>query len=107
MIRRPPRSTRVRSSAASDVYKRQLYSHGHLPLMKATGTGSAPGLDLAPIRRIPAKVIVVLVVNLLYAFFAEVAVLPPPRTLRRAWALLIILTRHSILLEAILSTRPG
>ena len=25
MIRRPPRSTRVRSSAASDVYKRQLY----------------------------------------------------------------------------------
>src|SRR5665811_1992264 len=29
MIRRPPRSTRVRSSAASDVYKRQdeIYSH--------------------------------------------------------------------------------
>src|SRR5665811_2531917 len=26
MIRRPPRSTRVRSSAASDVYKRQMYS---------------------------------------------------------------------------------
>ena len=26
MIRRPPRSTRVRSSAASDVYKRQQYS---------------------------------------------------------------------------------
>src|SRR5665811_2496757 len=25
MIRRPPRSTRVRSSAASDVYKRQPY----------------------------------------------------------------------------------
>src|SRR5665254_22464 len=25
MIRRPPRSTRVRSSAASDVYKRQVY----------------------------------------------------------------------------------
>src|SRR5665811_938752 len=25
MIRRPPRSTRVRSSAASDVYKRQMY----------------------------------------------------------------------------------
>ena len=24
MIRRPPRSTRVRSSAASDVYKRQI-----------------------------------------------------------------------------------
>ncbi|WP_460379445.1 hypothetical protein, partial [Staphylococcus aureus] len=26
MIRRPPRSTRVRSSAASDVYKRQMSS---------------------------------------------------------------------------------
>src|SRR5665811_2050081 len=25
MIRRPPRSTRVRASAASDVYKRQVY----------------------------------------------------------------------------------
>src|SRR5665811_2141441 len=33
MIRRPPRSTRVRSSAASDVYKRQVLqvvSRGHL-----------------------------------------------------------------------------
>src|SRR5665811_2157306 len=28
MIRRPPRSTRVRSSAASDVYKRQVLSGG-------------------------------------------------------------------------------
>ena len=28
MIRRPPRSTRVRSSAASDVYKRQLQHLG-------------------------------------------------------------------------------
>src|SRR5450756_3194735 len=27
MIRRPPRSTQSRSSAASDVYKRQLYRH--------------------------------------------------------------------------------
>ena len=27
MIRRPPRSTLDRSSAASDVYKRQLYTH--------------------------------------------------------------------------------
>src|SRR5665811_1105647 len=27
MIRRPPRSTRVRSSAASDVYKRQFSRH--------------------------------------------------------------------------------
>ena len=28
MIRRPPRSTRVRSSAASDVYKRQIIDNG-------------------------------------------------------------------------------
>jgi len=28
MIRRPPRSTRVRSSAASDVYKRQVIGFG-------------------------------------------------------------------------------
>src|SRR5450756_3172641 len=28
MIRRPPRSTQSRSSAASDVYKRQLKRHG-------------------------------------------------------------------------------
>src|SRR5665811_1962237 len=27
MIRRPPRSTRVRSSAASDVYKRQVFDN--------------------------------------------------------------------------------
>ena len=30
MIRRPPRSTRVRSSAASDVYKRQIQYHSLL-----------------------------------------------------------------------------
>src|SRR5450756_578862 len=28
MIRRPPRSTQSRSSAASDVYKRQIYAEG-------------------------------------------------------------------------------
>src|SRR5665213_2954208 len=33
IIRRPPRSTQSRSSAASDVYKRQLLLHqGQLPL---------------------------------------------------------------------------
>src|SRR5665811_2613036 len=30
MIRRPPRSTRVRSSAASDVYKRQVVQSGRV-----------------------------------------------------------------------------
>ena len=33
MIRRPPRSTQSRSSAASDVYKRQLQDSNHLPHM--------------------------------------------------------------------------
>ena len=46
MIRRPPRSTRKESSAASDVYKRQfrkilaaykrLYERGFLPILTAT-----------------------------------------------------------------------
>src|SRR5665254_11989 len=36
MIRRPPRSTRVRSSAASDVYKRQ----GFVPLVSEMLKGS-------------------------------------------------------------------
>ena len=31
MIRRPPRSTQSRSSAASDVYKRQTYGSGNAP----------------------------------------------------------------------------
>src|SRR5450756_3221669 len=31
MIRRPPRSTQSRSSAASDVYKRQMFDH---PLLR-------------------------------------------------------------------------
>src|SRR5665811_1614438 len=30
MLRRPPRSTRVRSSAASDVYKRQAWLDAHV-----------------------------------------------------------------------------
>src|SRR5678815_5056291 len=30
MIRRPPRSTLDRSSAASDVYKRQILTHAHI-----------------------------------------------------------------------------
>src|SRR5665811_2435818 len=42
MIRRPPRSTRVRSSAASDVYKRQELGLGYLSLERSTPTLS-PG----------------------------------------------------------------
>src|SRR5665811_2100473 len=60
MIRRPPRSTRVRSSAASDVYKRQLVEHRALeaanmldrqPGLVGKGlccrSGPDPGLHLA------------------------------------------------------------
>ena len=48
MIRRPPRSTPLYSSAASDVYKRQVYNNGyptaygniiHLKGMTAVGEG--------------------------------------------------------------------
>src|SRR5665811_2525925 len=46
MIRRPPRSTRVRSSAASDVYKRQVQA--------PTPRGVAgQRLPLRPLRRRP------------------------------------------------------
>src|SRR5665254_26122 len=44
MIRRPPRSTRVRSSAASDVYKRQV-DGWHLTV-DSDGTGTLEPLGL-------------------------------------------------------------
>src|SRR5665811_2459071 len=49
MIRRPPRSTRVRSSAASDVYKRQVYnlaaqSHVRVSFDEPEYTGDVTGL---------------------------------------------------------------
>ena len=37
MIRRPPRSTLDRSSAASDVYKRQAFFHGVIQLASTKG----------------------------------------------------------------------
>src|SRR5665811_979925 len=44
MIRRPPRSTRVRSSAASDVYKRQIKDFGIEEALRpaSVGTGLTP-----------------------------------------------------------------
>src|SRR5665811_307081 len=47
MIRRPPRSTRVRSSAASDVYKRQVCGDG-LPPSWLASASCPPEHTLAP-----------------------------------------------------------
>src|SRR5665811_2641381 len=46
MIRRPPRSTRVRSSAASDVYKRQ--DIGHLASNRSEVWRTAAGQGAEP-----------------------------------------------------------
>src|SRR5450756_3247848 len=43
MIRRPPRSTQSRSSAASDVYKRQVYPY-HLGLCRHTAKTQERGV---------------------------------------------------------------
>ena len=48
MIRRPPRSTLDRSSAASDVYKRQVFNQGDEFVQKITGN---PNVD-RPLQRI-------------------------------------------------------
>src|SRR5665811_1693035 len=47
MIRRPPRSTRVRSSAASDVYKRQAYGRTKIRLAVRPRRALAQQTDLA------------------------------------------------------------
>ena len=59
MIRRPPRSTLDRSSAASDVYKRQTVAQTQQDLQKAVaGLGNVPALQkqtsdlLAAIRQL-------------------------------------------------------
>src|SRR5450756_1429538 len=41
MIRRPPRSTQSRSSAASDVYKRQEYFYSHQPTISPASVREA------------------------------------------------------------------
>src|SRR5665811_2078587 len=46
MIRRPPRSTRVRSSAASDVYKRQLALEQPLARYESVKALCGIGMDL-------------------------------------------------------------
>ena len=42
MIRRPPRSTQSRSSAASDVYKRQGDDWNDVPVMRKVAFSAAP-----------------------------------------------------------------
>src|SRR5450756_3102578 len=62
MIRRPPRSTQSRSSAASDVYKRQIQSAAIPPLIEghdvfaqaATGTGKTAAFALPILNAIAA-----------------------------------------------------
>src|SRR5450756_879400 len=62
MIRRPPRSTQSRSSAASDVYKRQLVTHaelydggaltGHRLTERVAGTLNIRGMNEADRRNV-------------------------------------------------------
>jgi hypothetical protein len=58
---------------------RPLDRDGHLPLMAPARTGGAAGPDLAPLRHEPAQSTEVLVIDFLYALFAEKAVLTPAR----------------------------
>src|SRR5450756_3196031 len=64
MIRRPPRSTQSRSSAASDVYKRQflLLPHasalGHTTLSRPSSMPTSGGTSAIPSSRATASVIV-------------------------------------------------
>src|SRR5665811_2627203 len=52
MIRRPPRSTRVRSSAASDVYKRQLDDLRRADVLKKVENGGFLALFLKRLVRL-------------------------------------------------------
>src|SRR5450756_3103455 len=61
MIRRPPRSTQSRSSAASDVYKRQLRAHAVLIVCFAalvTVTAGALSYQQPPTYTSVARVVV-------------------------------------------------
>src|SRR5665811_1958636 len=57
MIRRPPRSTRVRSSAASDVYKRQTRSWplSHVASGRHTGDGTGSTITMPTGRTSPPR----------------------------------------------------
>src|SRR5450756_2748574 len=51
MIRRPPRSTQSRSSAASDVYKRQVLTHCNAGALATCGYGTALGVIRAAVEQ--------------------------------------------------------
>ena len=54
MIRRPPRSTRVRSSAASDVYKRQvIWEEGRVAALSHTYAVKSPLVTMACPKFVP------------------------------------------------------
>src|SRR5450756_1010212 len=57
MIRRPPRSTQSRSSAASDVYKRKtlVYTHGYGVCLNASNDVSNEGNPVFMIQNIPPR----------------------------------------------------
>eukprot|EP00826_Nyctotherus_ovalis_P016091 TRINITY_DN14634_c0_g1_i9.p1 TRINITY_DN14634_c0_g1~~TRINITY_DN14634_c0_g1_i9.p1 ORF type:complete len:110 (-),score=27.37 TRINITY_DN14634_c0_g1_i9:94-399(-) len=47
MIRRPPRSTHCISSAASDVYKRQVFQERYCPILDRRRSGLATSIILS------------------------------------------------------------
>src|SRR5450756_1505381 len=58
MIRRPPRSTQSRSSAASDVYKRQLVGRVVNPLgQPIDGKGPVASKEFYPVARLAPGVV--------------------------------------------------
>src|SRR5450756_2825116 len=52
MIRRPPRSTQSRSSAASDVYKRQMIDLDGTPNKAKLGANAILGVSMAVARAV-------------------------------------------------------
>src|SRR5450756_2022483 len=64
MIRRPPRSTQSRSSAASDVYKRQMYNPAKNTITKPEDlVGKTVGVQVGTTGEASAKLIIGVKVN--------------------------------------------
>src|SRR5450756_462068 len=88
MIRRPPRSTQSRSSAASDVYKRQIIGGA---IMKTLNFPHIHGLDYLARSRMPVAV--------MFSFYVLPMSLIPPLMLYYAGT-----TYHDNLLPALALT---